>query len=189
MTNETKLRVPISRADHSQGSPDAPLILLEYGDYECSYCGKAYRVIRHLQQTLKNDLRFVFRNFPLASLHPNAMVAAQAAESAGLQGQFWEMHDILYRNQDSLDLDSLTNYATILDLDLTKFLEGMERSEVEEKIRQDIYGGARSGVNGTPNFFVNGSRFDDDWSYESLLSFLNDLRSQPSRKAPKKKAA
>jgi protein-disulfide isomerase len=186
---DTKLQVLVSRDDHSQGPRDAPLILLEYGDYECSFCGKAYRIVKHLQQTLKDDLRFVFRNFPLALLHPNAMAAAQAAESAGLQGRFFEMHDILYRNQDSLDLESLINYAAILNLDLSRFIEGMENSEVEEKIRQDIYGGARSGVSGTPSFFINGNRFDGDWSYSSLLTYLTHLRNQTSRKVTKKRAA
>ena len=176
MTSGTALRIPISKLDHPFGPANAPLILIEYGDYQCPSCGRAYSVIQHLQKTLKDDLRFVFRNFPLAVQHPFAMAAAQAAEAAGLQGKFWEMHDMLYENQDALDPEGLFEYASALRLDLEKFTRDMASPEVEERIAHDLYGGARSGVNGTPGFFINGFRYDGDWSFSALLTVLTALR-------------
>ena len=122
-----RLRVPVSNADHSQGPKNAPLVLVEYGDYECPHCGRAYPIVKQVQQTLGNELLFVFRNFPLAEIHPHAMNAARAAEAAGRQGRFWEMHDLLFENQDRLDDQSLQAYASSLELDLDKFVEAYAR--------------------------------------------------------------
>jgi len=176
---QVKLRVPVSRSDHAQGPRDAPLTLVEYGDYECPYCGQAYQIVKAIQEALGDDLRFVFRNFPLAQIHPNAMNAACAAEAAALQGKFWDMHDALYENQDSLDPQSLLAYAAELGLDLDRFAQDMVSTRVEERIVSDLEGGARSGVNGTPTFFINGFRYDGDWSYDSLLYTLQSLRQRP----------
>jgi protein-disulfide isomerase len=169
-----KLRVPVSNADHSQGPKNAPLMLVEYGDYECPHCGRAYPIVKQLQQTLSDKLLFVFRNFPLAEIHPHAMNAARAAEAAGLQGQFWEMHDLLFENQDRLDDQSLQAYASSLELDMEKFVEDTNSEEIFERIAADIDGGARSGVNGTPTFFANGVRVDDGWDYDTLVVTLRE---------------
>ena len=176
MNSNSKLRVPVSTEDHTQGSKDAPLTLVEYGDYECPFCGRAYSVIKRLQEVFKDDLLLIFRNFPLAIAHPNSMNAARAAEAAGLQQKFWEMHDLLFEHQDNLEPDDLLEYASTLNLDLEKFTQDMTLPEIEEKIAQDLYGGARSGVNGTPTFFINGFRFDGEWSYPSLLTALTAAR-------------
>src|SRR4051812_39708620 len=111
MISETKLRVPVSQADHSIGQQSAPIVLLEYGDCECPFCGRAYQVVNRLIRDLKGDVRYVFRNFPLAEIHPHAMNAARAVEAAALQGKFWQMHDMLFENQDNLDDESLITYA------------------------------------------------------------------------------
>ncbi len=169
-----RLRIPLSNADHSQGPKNAPLVLVEYGDYECPHCGRAYPIVKQVQQTLGNELLFVFRNFPLAEIHPHAMNAARAAEAAGLQGQFWEMHDLLFENQDRLDDQSLEAYASSLELDMDKFVEDADNDEIFERVTADIDGGARSGVNGTPTFFANGVRVDGGWDYDALLLALRE---------------
>lgn len=189
MISNVKLHVPVSKDDHIQGPEDAPLELLEYGDYECPFCGMAFPIIKRLQGVLGKDLRFVFRNFPLAVQHPHAMDAARAAEAAGLQGKFWDMHDLLYENQRNLDPDSLLEYATLLDLDLQQFTQDMASPEVEKKTARDLYGGARSGVNGTPSLFINGFRHDGDWSYQSLLTTLTALRREIASDGGRRKVA
>ena len=151
MISNAALLIPVTKIDHSQGPKDAPLVLVEYGDYECPYCGLAYPIIKRVQAALKKDLRFVFRNFPQAIAHPHAIDAAKAAEAAGLQGKFWEMHDTLYENQENLDPNSLLEYATTLNLDLEKFIQDMGSQVLEEKIAQDQYGGARSCLGSLPN--------------------------------------
>lgn len=178
MSSNVKLRIQVTEADHSRGPVDAPLVLVEYGDYECPYCGRAHAVLERLRETLEGDLRFVFRHFPLTAMHPHALEAARAAEAAGRQGRFWEMHDTIYENQDRLEAEDLIGYATDLGLDIDRFTQDIRNPEIERRIGQDLYGGARSGVNGTPSFFINGYRFDGDWSYESLLSTLEAIRDQ-----------
>ena len=182
MTTRARLRIPFSDEDHAQGPTPAPLTGVEYGDYECPACGMAYPIIKNLQKRLEGDLRFVFRNFPLATQHPHAMEAAMAAEAAGRRGKFWEMHDLLYENQASLDAESVFEYAADLNLDLGLFVRDMRSPEVEARISRDLNGGARSGVNGTPGIFIvtraqardNGFRYDGDWSFESLLTALTE---------------
>lgn len=186
MISNVKLRVPVTKADHSRGPVDAPLVLVEYGDYECPFCGRAHGVLQRLQETLGDDLRFVFRNFPLTTMHPHALEAARAAEAAGRQGKFWEMHDAIYENQDNLETEDLLGYATDLSLDIDQFSYDMRNPEIETRIAQDLYGGARSGVNGTPSFFINGFRYDGDWSYESLLATLEAIREQLGGRRMKK---
>lgn len=182
MISEVRLRIPVSATDHKQGPTDAPLLLVEYGDYQCPYCGQAYPVVKQVQQALRDDLLFVFRNFPLSQIHPDAMGAARAAEAAALQRRFWEMHDTLYDNQDSLDAESLLAYAADLQLDLPRFIRDMGSKQVEQKIADDFYGGVRSGVNGSPTFFINGYRYDGDWSYPAMLNTLRRVLTQlPTR--------
>jgi protein-disulfide isomerase len=166
------LRIPVGPDDHAAGPPDAPLTLLEYGDYECPYCGRAFWQVRDLQMSLGDRLRFVFRNFPLSEIHPNALQAAEAAEAAGTQGHFWEMHETLFEHQDALDFESLLSYAEALGLDLRRFTVDLEEHRFLPKIRKDFLGGARSGVNGTPTFFVNGVRHEGALTMESVLATL-----------------
>ena len=178
MSSPIKLRSSVSDIDHSLGSVDAPMVLLEYGDYECSFCGQAYWIVKELQQTLGDQLRVIFRNFPLTEIHPYALNAAMAAEAAGLQDRFWKMHDVLFENQERLTPTNIQSYAGLLGLKIDKFNQDLESKKVQERVSSDFYGGARTGVNGTPTFFVNGYRFDGDWTTDELLTTLNGVQSR-----------
>ena len=167
-----RLAVPVSEQDHIQGPATAPVTLLEYGDYECPFCGQAYPIVKELQEQLSDQLRFVFRNFPLTRSHPHAENAAEAAEAAGAQGMFWPMHDTLYEHQQALDDPHLLLYAQELGLDLGAFEEAMIQHIYAERVREDLLGGVRSGVNGTPSFFINGIRHDGAFDFESLLTAI-----------------
>jgi protein-disulfide isomerase len=167
-----RLAPPVSDRDHVAGPPDAAVTLVEYGDYECPHCGRAYPIVKRVQQRLGERLRFVFRNFPLNEVHPHAERAAEAAEAAGQQGKFWEMHDLLFERQRALDDDSLLAYAEELELDVAAFAAALESGELEERVRGDFMSGVRSGVNGTPTFFIQGKRFDGEWSEEGLMTAL-----------------
>jgi len=158
-----ELTPPVGPNDHAQGPDDAPMTLVEYGDYECPYCGMAYPIVQRLQEKLGNRLRFVFRNFPLTEAHPHANAAAELAEASAPQGKFWEMHDTLYEHQDALGAASLQGYARRLDLDLEALKAVLASGEPHQRVRADFMSGVRSGVNGTPTFFINGRRFDGDW--------------------------
>ena len=162
----------INEHDHVQGTDDAPVTLIEYGDFECSYCGAAYPIIKEIQEQAGDRLRFVFRRFPLAQMHPHAEKAAEASEAAAAQGEFWEMHDTLYEHQDRLGLNSLVRYAGELDLDTDRFDRELREGVHENQVRKDFMSGVRSGVNGTPTFFINGKRFDGDWQSGELLEAI-----------------
>jgi protein-disulfide isomerase len=168
------LTVPVNAGDHVQGSQDAQVTLVEYGDYECPYCGEAYPIVKRLEKKMGRDLRFVFRNFPLTESHPRALAAAQAAEAAGLQGRLWEMHDLLYENQDTLEDKDLIAFARKLKLDVERFTRDFSSNEVRTKIQEDFSAGVRSGVNGTPTFFINGVRHDGSFEYEDLMAALQE---------------
>jgi protein-disulfide isomerase len=172
MMETAELVVPVSERDHSQGPDDAPVTLVEYGDYECPYCGMAYPIIKDVQQQMGDRLRFVFRNFPITSSHPHALHAAEAAEGAGAQDKYWEMHDTLYENQDSLDDASLRGYAQQIGLDMDRFSREMAERRYEDRVREDFMSGVRSGVGGTPTFYINGTRFDGRWDGDNLLAAL-----------------
>jgi protein-disulfide isomerase len=151
MTRKTNHLVrPVTADDHGQGPENAPVTLVEYGDYECPYCGRAYPIVKRIQERLGNRLRFVFRNFPLAEIHPNATVAAELAEAAALQGKFWEMHDMLYEHQSALGPTNLRGYAKKLDLDLNALDEALRGGEPSTRVRTDFMSAVRSGANGTP---------------------------------------
>jgi protein-disulfide isomerase len=169
-----KLKPPVGANDHVQGSAKAPVTLVEYGDYECPYCGEAYSVVKALQERLGDQMRFVFRNFPLAQAHPHAEHAAEAAEAAAAQGKFWEMHDMLYENQDALEDEDLVRYARALHLDVPRFVKEMEAGTYTERVREDFRSGVRSGVNGTPSFFINGARHDGAYDLASLLAAIEE---------------
>jgi protein-disulfide isomerase len=157
------LTVIVSASDHVAGSLDAPVMLVEYGDFECSHCGRAYPIVHSAQRQLGADLSLVFRHFPMTESHPHAALAAQASESAAAQGQFWPMHDLLFEHQSALELEDLAAYADMLGLDVERFARELENGVYAGKVRHDFRAGIFSGVNGTPTFFVNGARFDGDW--------------------------
>ena len=169
-----RLAIAVNNRDHAQGPPDAPVTLVEYGDYECPYCGNAYPVVKRLQQDLGERLRFVFRNFPLNTIHAHAGVAAQAAEAAAAQGKFWEMHDLLYEHQQDLADADMVRYALKLGLEVYRFESDLSGETFSKRVSDDFRGGVRSGVNGTPTFFINGTRYDGPHDYESLLAALRD---------------
>ena len=172
MDKSPTLTQPVTGRDHVEGSADAPLTLVEYGDYQCPYCGAAYPVVKRLQKTLGKNLRFVFRNFPLTQAHPYALMAAEAAEAAALQGKFWEMHDLLFEHQALLKADIISTWAQRIGLDLEKFGNDIKQGVVENHIKEDRQSGIRSGVNGTPTFFINGTRYDGSPDYNSLLAAI-----------------
>jgi protein-disulfide isomerase len=157
--------------DHAQGSLDAPLVMVEYGDFECPYCGEAYPVLKAVQQVMGNELCFVFRHFPLSEAHPHAERAAEFAEAAATIGKFWEMHDVLYENQQALTDHSLVIYGKSLGLP-EKLIESALADGFATRVRRDFVSGARSGVNGTPCLFINGARYDGPRDAESLIAVL-----------------
>jgi protein-disulfide isomerase len=166
------LTLPVSDRDHVEGPDEAPVTLVEYGDYECPHCGRAYPIVKAVQRHFGRRLRFVFRNFPLAESHPHAAHAAEAAEAAAAQGRFWEMHDALYEHQQALDDRHLVGYARALGLDETRVRHDLETHVHRARVREDFMSGVRSGVNGTPTFFVNGVRHDDSWDVETLTQAI-----------------
>jgi len=169
---KSKLTLPISGRDHIQGPFNAPITLLEYGDYECPYCGDAYPEVKAIQERLGDRLCFTFRNFPLANAHPHAEHAAEAAEAAGVQGKFWEMHDTLYENQTALNDEDLALYAANLGLDANRLTSEVIAGTHGARVREDFRSGARGGVNGTPTFFINGVRFEGAPDFDALLAAL-----------------
>jgi protein-disulfide isomerase len=165
---------PVEGRDHIQGNTKAAITLLEYGDYECPYCGEAYPIVKEIQERLGEKLCFAFRNFPLANSHPHAVHAAEAAEAAAAQGEFWEMHDLLFENQDALEDEHLAEYATALNLDAKRLVREVQSGTHEERVKEDFKSGTRAGVNGTPSFFINGERYDGPRDLESFLEALTE---------------
>jgi len=170
------LKVPVTPEDHIQGDPNAQLTLLEYGDYECPHCGRAHPIVKRVQKHFGRRLRFVFRNFPLSQIHPHAQTAAETAEFAGANGRFWEMHDLIFENQDRLGLPLLLALTEELGLDPQALREALTTGEFEPRVRRDFLSGVRSGVNGTPTFFVNERRHDGPWEFEDLVMALEARR-------------
>src|SRR5437879_8969598 len=178
---EGALTVPVSEdRDHTQGPADASVTLLEYGDYECPYCGAAYPIIKEVQARMGERLRFAFRNFPISTSHPHAEQAAEAAEAAAAQGRFWEMHDLLYENQRQLGDRDLRGYAESLGLELERFDRELAEHVHAARVREDFMSGVRSGVNGTPTFYVNGARHDESYDVETLIAALERAAAQPA---------
>jgi protein-disulfide isomerase len=171
-SHASQLTLPVGEGDHAQGPATAPVTLVEYGDYECPYCGAAYPIVKQIQRRLGDRLRFVFRNFPIATAHPHAEHAAEAAEAAGVQGRYWEMHDARYEHQRTLDDRQLVEYAVALGLDVERWVSDMETQAYLERVRADFMSGVRSGVNGTPTFFINGRRHDGPHDLETLLAAI-----------------
>jgi protein-disulfide isomerase len=169
--------VPLSGRDHVLGTPAAAVTLLEYGDYECPFCAAAHAAVTHMLKLVPDDVLFAYRHFPLTQIHPHAQQAAEAAEAAGAQGRFWEMHDVLFAHQDRLTVRDLVGYASALDLDLDRFASELERGAHTARVREDFLSGVRSGVNGTPTFFVNGIRHNGGYDPESLLDAIGSALS------------
>jgi protein-disulfide isomerase len=166
------LMPPVSNDDHTQGNPSAIIELVEYGDFQCSFCGGAYPIVKSIQEKFRDDIKFVFRHFPLAKIHPHAELAAIAAEAAGKQGKFWAMHDMLFANQNELHLSALRAYAGSIELDLLRFEKDIDDEKLWQKVENDFLSGMRSGVSGTPTFFVNGERYDGSWDEFHLSGYI-----------------
>jgi protein-disulfide isomerase len=181
---EAALALPVSEdRDHIRGPQNAPVTLLKYGDYECPYCGAAHKIVTALLARMGDDVRFVFRHFPLSTVHPHAEQAAEAAEAAGAQGKFWAMHDMLYENQDQLDAPSLLTYADAVGVDVEQFTTELLQHVHAPKIREDFISGVRSGVNGTPTFYIDGVRHDGSWDAASLWAALESAVEESGRRA------
>lgn len=169
------LRVPVSSNDHIQGDENAPIVLVEYGDYECPHCGHAYPIIKRVQKHFGKRLAFVFRNFPLNEIHPDAEAAAETAEFAGANGKFWEMHDAIFENQEDLGLEMLLGLAQKLGLNAKNLENALESGEFTPRVKSDFQSGARSGVNGTPTFFVNGQRYNGSFEFDDLVGGIEAM--------------
>jgi protein-disulfide isomerase len=167
------LKIPVRPEDHIEGDANAPCTLVEYGDYQCPHCGRAYPIIKRVQKHFGKRLRFVFRNFPLNEIHAQAETAAETAEFAAAQGKFWEMHDALFENQSRFSPAFFPELAQKLGLDPAGLREALAAEKYRAHVRSDFMSGARSGVNGTPTFFINGLRLDGPWDYEDLVEAID----------------
>jgi protein-disulfide isomerase len=169
------LSIPVGPEDHSSGKADAKLTVVEYGDYQCPYCGQAYPIVKRLQKEFGDSLRLVFRNFPLADVHPHAEAAAEVAEAVAIQGKFWEIHDAIYENQSELSTEALTRYIKDVGADVERATKDIQGGAPRNRVEADFEGAIRSGANGTPTFFVNGERYDGSWMYEPFSEYLKGL--------------
>jgi protein-disulfide isomerase len=167
-----KLSIPVGKHDHVQGPENAAVTLVEYGDYQCPYCADAHRTIKSIINAMGPRLRFVFRHMPANEGHPYAQFAAEAAEAAGAQGRFWEMHDAIFEHQSELGTDLVHKLERALKLDLVKFDADLDARRFRSRIKSDFMGGMRNGVAGTPTLFINGDRYDGAVDKSSLLTAL-----------------
>ena len=172
MAQRAHLAVPVSERDHSQGPATAAITLVQYGDYECPYTRQSTTIVRAIQQQLGDQLRFVYRNFPLTEIHPHALHAALAAEAAAAQGKFWQMHDSIFHHQHTLEDADLEQFAEAVGLDLQQYARALTDQRALARIEEDMEGGERSGVQGTPTFFINGALYRSSWEREALLPAL-----------------
>ena len=166
---EFELAVPVSDVDHVLGVAHAPVTVVEYGDFECPNCKQAAPAVKGLLDRLSGRVRLVFRHFPLEEVHPHAMHAALAAEAAGAQGKFWQMHDLLFENQHHLKLRQLRGYAEKLELDMERYDAEMSDELYLQRVREHVEGGNRGGVRATPTFFINGRIHDVSFGLHSLV--------------------
>jgi protein-disulfide isomerase len=168
-----QLTVPVNiGSDHIRGSINAPITLVEYGDYECPYTAAAYPIVKEIMSQFADKIYFVFRNFPLNDIHPHAQVAAEAAEAAAAQDKFWDMHDYLFEHQKALDYTNLLEYAQKVGLNIERFKKDISRHAYASLIEQSLKGGINSGVEGTPTFFINGVRYENSWDLDTLSETL-----------------
>ncbi len=168
------LRPAVSDRDHSFGPEDASIELVKYGDYQCPHCLRGYWVVKQLEEELGDKLRFVFRNFPLAKIHPEATIAAIATEAAALQDKFWEMHDMIFENQDDLSEENLFAFAEEVGLDMDQFRADLKRADLAQIVEDDFESGIRSGVNATPTFFINGEKYNNGWESDRMLVWIRE---------------
>ena len=168
----TLLAAAVGARDHVRGSADAPVTLVEYADFECPFCGRWFPELQRVLKDLGPRVRFVFRHFPISEQHPHAESAAEVAEAAGAQGKFWEMHDLLFRRQAALDGGHLLAYVRELGLDAVRAERELEREVHRARVRDDIESGLRSGVSGTPMFFINGRRHEEPGDARTLRAAL-----------------
>jgi protein-disulfide isomerase len=166
------LIIPVTEEDHAQGPGDAPLTLVEYGDFECPDCGQAYPVVKQLREEFGDRLRFIYRHFPRNTIHQHAGIAAQASEAAAAQEKFWPMHQLLFKNQKDLANADLVSYALRAGLELYRFEGDLSSARFADKVEQDYEGGQLAGVTGTPTFFINGRRYRGEMIYDALSEAL-----------------
>jgi protein-disulfide isomerase len=169
------LKNAVTHKDHIQGFENTPLELVEYGDYQCPSCEQSYFILKEAQRQLGEKLKFIFRNFPLTDEHPDALGAAMAAEAAALQNKFWEMYDLLFNNQLHLSESYLLEYAEDIGLNIPLFEKDIQSEALSLKIEADYEGGIRSGVTGTPAFYINGEKYEGDWESEGLILHLKRM--------------
>jgi protein-disulfide isomerase len=167
------LKVPVTANDHAQGDESAPITLVEYGDYQCPHCGHAHPIVQRVQKHFGKRLRFVFRNFPLNEIHPEAESAAETAEFAAAHKKFWEMHDAIFANQEDLGMPLLQELVKSLGLSETELDRALSSEQYASRVKDDFMGGVRSGVNGTPTFFINGHRHDASFEFEELVDAID----------------
>ncbi len=168
-----KLQVKVSAEDHARGEASAKVTLVEYGDFQCPHCAMAHAIVSKIEKHYGDRLRFVYRNFPLTEIHPLAEPAAEAAEYAGSKGKYWEMYDAIFAHQRSLSEKMLRTTAESVGLDGEEAASAVEDGAFAEKIERDVDGGERSGVHGTPTFFINGEQYEGAWEYEELLAAID----------------
>jgi formate-nitrite transporter family protein len=166
------LAIPVSAHDHFRGPVDAPLTLVQFGDFQCPHCARVYPMLVEIADELRDSLRFAFRHFPVSQIHPLAQRSAEAAEAAASQGRFWEMAALLYENQDELDDDALTRYARDADVHLKPFKKELTSGVHAARVRADYLGGLRSGVKGTPTLFINGELYEGTPESQPLVAAL-----------------
>jgi NhaA family Na+:H+ antiporter len=169
-TDSPTLKPPVGERDHVEGPTDARVTLVEYGDYECPHCRQVAPIIEQVEEHFGDRLRYVFRHFPITTAHSNAQLVAEAAEAAGAQGKFWEMHDRIFAHTGPLSRQQLVQFAQELDLDLDRFERELDEHIHADRVREDFLSGVRSGANGTPTFFLNGVRYDGAWDLDSLIA-------------------
>lgn len=168
-------KTSVTDKDHHRGKLNAPITLIEYGDFECFHCGMAFYEIEKILAEAGENICFAYRHFPLTEIHPHAMAAAVASESAAEQGKFWEMHHLLFQNQENLSQDAISYLAEILGVDMEPFEEGLQRKDLIEKIEKDLEDGIQLGVSGTPSIFINGQKLNSSASYENLMIAVQEI--------------
>jgi protein-disulfide isomerase len=167
-----------SRRDHIRGPAEAPVTLLEYGDFECPFCGQAESVVRELLSSFGDELRYVWRHLPLNDVHSSAQLAAEAAESASGQGKFWPFYDALFAHQGTFTAEDLLQYAADLDLDLDRFRDDLRRHVATPRVAEDVASADESGVSGTPTFFINGRRHHGAYDIDTLAGAVRSARAR-----------
>ncbi len=167
-----RLTPRVNDQDHIIGPANAPVTLVEYGDFECPYCGAAYPVVKEVRRQMGDQMRFVWRQFPLTEAHPHAEQAAESSEAAAAQGKFWPMHDLLFEHRDALDFDSLVSYARQLGLDVNRFRNDLETHRFADRVQEQFMSGVRSGVAGTPTFFINGEKYEGAPDVQDMIAAL-----------------